>query len=179
MAAAVFLYYSDYQGSRYTLGPGSEDSAAARPVLWSAGLNIAMHHPFLGVGHDSFLELSPEYASSSPAPTGGEGEGSVLGVYTPHNDFLNIWLSFGAVALFFYLAIIVLSVKNFVEAYFQTSDSFLKGVALGGMGAVIAFETNSFFHNFFDSTLTLWLLAGLSLAVVKLVHLKPTRGTAW
>jgi O-antigen ligase len=179
MAAAAFLYYSDYQGSRYTLGPGSEDSAAARPVLWSAGLNIAMDHPFLGVGHDSFLELSPEYASGDAASTSSEGEVSVLGVYTPHNDFLNIWLSFGAVALFFYLAIIVLSVKNFVEAYFQTSDSFLKGVALGGMGAVIAFETNSFFHNFFDSTLTLWLLAGLSLAVVKLVHLKPARETSW
>jgi O-antigen ligase len=179
MAAAAFLYYSDYQGSRYTLGPGSEDSAAARPVLWSAGLNIAMDHPFLGVGHDSFLQLSPEYASGDAASTSSEGEVSVLGVYTPHNDFLNIWLSFGAVALFFYLAIIVLSVKNFVEAYFQTSDSFLKGVALGGIGAVVAFETNSFFHNYFDSTLTLWLLAGLSLAVVKLVHLKPARETAW
>ena len=179
MAVAAFLYYSDYQGSRYTLGPGSEESAAARPVLWSAGLNIAMDHPFLGVGHNSFLELSPEYASSSPAPTGTE-EVSVLGVYTPHNDFLNIWLSFGAAALFFYLAIVVLSVKNFVEAFFRASDSFLKGVALGGMGAMIAFETNSFFHNFFDSTLTLWLLAGLSLAVVKLVNLQKKReGPQW
>ncbi|MDP2675111.1 MAG: O-antigen ligase family protein [Dehalococcoidia bacterium] len=178
MAGAIFLYYSDYQGSRYTLGPGSESSAAARPVLWSAGLNIAMDHPFLGVGHNSFLELSPEYASANPAPTGTEAK-SVLGVYTPHNDFLNVWLSFGAAALFFYLAIIVLSVKNFVEAYFQTSDSFLKGVAIGGMGALLAFETNSFFHNFFDSTLTLWLLAGLSLAVVKLVNLKPTGEPQW
>ena len=75
MAAAIFLYYSDYQGSRYTLGPGSEDSAAARPVLWSVGLNIAMDHPFLGVGHNAFLELSPEYASSDALPDGQQGEG--------------------------------------------------------------------------------------------------------
>jgi len=176
MAAAAFLYYSDYQGSRYTLGPGSEDSAAARPVLWSAGLNIAMDHPFLGVGHNAFLELSPEYASSAePA----DGEGSVLGVYTPHNDFLNVWLSFGIVALILYLTVIVLSVKNFVEAYFRASDSLLKGVALGGMAAMIAFEASSFFHNYFDSTLTLWLLAGLSLAVVKLANLKPRGEPTW
>jgi hypothetical protein len=47
------------------------------------------------------------------------------------------------------------------------------------MGAVIAFETNSFFHNFFDSTLTLWLLAGLSLAVVKLVNLQKREEPQW
>ena len=59
---------------------------------------------------------------------------------------------------------------NFVRAAYGFSEPLLKGIALGSLGALVAYAVNSFFHNFFDSTLTLWLLIGLSLALVKLSH---------
>jgi hypothetical protein len=68
----------------------------------------------------------------------------------------------------------VLTIKNYVEAFSQTSEPLLKGFALGGLGAVLAFGVNSFFHNLFDSTLLIWLLAGLSLALTKLVFSNPS-----
>jgi hypothetical protein len=43
---------------------------------------------------------------------------------------------------------------------------------------VLAFGANSFFHNLFDSTLTIWLMAGLSLAFTKIVIAESSAVTA-
>jgi hypothetical protein len=170
VAAVVFLYYSDLQGNRYTLDASSDDSAATRPVLWEAGMNIAMDNPILGVGHNKFLELAPSYASTiDKSLLERQGAGSALGQFEPHNDFINVWLSFGTGALFLYIWLFVLSIKNYFEVFFKTAEPLLKGLALGGVGAVVAFAANSFFHNLFDSTLTVWLMAGISLALSKVV----------
>ena len=176
LAGAVFLYWSDAQNNRYTQDASSDSSAATRPVLWEAGLNIALDHPYLGVGHDKFLEVSPDYASRiGRSALERQGAASALGRYQPHNDFLNVWLSWGTGALVLYLALFVLSIQNYLEVFFRTTEPLLKGLALGGIGAVLAFGANSFFHNLFDSTLTLWLLAGLSLALAKLVLAGPAQ----
>jgi O-antigen ligase len=178
-AGAAFFYYSDLQSNRYTLDANSDDSAATRPVLWEVGLNIALDNPILGVGHDKFLELSPEYASRiDRSLLDRQGAGSALGQYQPHNDFLNVWLSFGTGALVLYVGLFLLSIKNYLEAFFRTTEPLVKGLALGGMGAVLAFGANSFFHNLFDSTLTIWLLAGISLALSNLVMAESSAVTA-
>jgi O-antigen ligase len=170
VVGAGFLYWSDLQNNRYTQDVSTDSSAATRPVLWEAGLNIALDHPILGVGHYKFRELSPQYISRIDRSLLERQEAfTALGVFEPHNDFINVWLSFGTGALALYLALFVLSIKNYLEAFSRTSEPLLKGLALGGMGAVLAFGTNSFFHNLFDSTLTVWLLAGLSLALSKVV----------
>ena len=172
-----FFYYSDAQSNRYTADASRDSSAATRPVLWEAALDIALDNPILGVGHDKFLELSPAYASKiDRSLLERQGAGSALGRYQPHNDYLNVWLSWGTGALVLYLWLFVLTIKNYVEAFFRTDEPLLKGLALGGLGAVLAFGVNSFFHNLFDSTLIIWLLAGLSLALTKLVMTDPSLG---
>jgi O-antigen ligase len=174
LVGGAFFYYSDAQSNRYT--SNSDSSAATRPVLWSAALDIALGHPYLGVGHNKFLELSPEYASRiDRSLLERKDAGSALGHYEPHNDYLNVWLSFGTGGLVLYLALFVLSAKNYLEAFFWTNEPLLKGLALGGLGALLAFGVNSAFHNLFDSTLTVWLLAGFSLALTKLVMAGPSR----
>jgi hypothetical protein len=176
LAGGALLYYSDAQSNRYTQTASSDPSAASRPVLWEAGLNIALDNPILGVGHNKFLELSPEYASRiDRSLLERQDAGNVLGHFQPHNDYLNVWLSFGTGALVLYLALFVLSAKNYLEVFFRTTEPLLKGLALGGLGALLAFGVNSAFHNLFDSTLTVWLLAGFSLALTKLVMAEPSR----
>jgi O-antigen ligase len=181
LGAGLFLYWSDMQGNRYTLTSSNDSSAAARSVLWDVGLQMALDHPFLGVGHDKFLELSPEYAPRVNKETlERQGAGSALGKYTPHNDYLNVWLSFGTGALIVYLALFILACQNYIDAYFASQDDLVKGLSLGGLGALLAFGVNAFFHNLFDSTLTIWLLAGLSLAIAKVVSAEASRrGRAW
>lgn len=175
LVGGAFWYWSERTGNRYTLGPESDDSAATRPVLWSAALNIAMDNPVLGVGHDSFLELSPQYADRiDPDLLERQDAGRALGTYTPHNDFLNVWLSFGTPALFAYLALIWYSASNLTWAYRTFADPALQALSLGCFGALIAFSANSLFHNFFDSTLLLWILAGLSIALANLAAREQT-----
>ena len=171
----LFWAWSSHAGNRYAAT--DDDSASARPVLWSASFDIVKDHPLIGVGHDKFLELSPQYAGEDqvveePLIENVLDPNDVLGRFAPHNDYLNVWLSWGTFALAAYLAILVATLINLKDAFYQLRDPFLKGIALGGLGALIAFCSNSFFHNFFDSTLTIWILAGLSLAMIKLAALE-------
>ena len=180
----AFWAWSAHAGNRYSLS--DDDSAAARPVLWSASFDIVKDHPVIGVGHDKFLELSPQYADQDqvieePLIENVADPNDVLGRFAPHNDYLNVWLSWGTFALAAYLAILLVTLLNLKDAFYQLLDPFLRGIALGGFGVLIAFCANSFFHNFFDSTLTIWVLAGLSLAMIKLAALERQAETeaAW
>jgi O-antigen ligase len=169
IAALGFWYWADLAGSRYALGPESDSSAATRPVLWNAAFNIALDHPILGIGHgEAFQELSPEYAGTiDPALLARQNAGDALGQFAPHNDFLTVWVSFGTVALLFYLLLLGYLWNNFWSASRRLRDPMLRGIALGGLGALVAYVANSLFHNLLDSTLTLWLLAGLSVGMVR------------
>lgn len=169
IGGGAFMFWTGRQGNRYSLSASEDDSAATRPVLWTAALNIAIDNPILGVGHHAFLDLSPEYAGRiDRGLLEQQGAGEALGTYTPHNDFLNVWLSFGTFAFVLYLAVMWFSAGNFIYAYKEFPDPLLQGLSLGCLGALIATQTNAFFHNFFDSSVSLWMLAGFSLALATL-----------
>lgn len=171
VAAGIGIWYAGHSNSRYAFNASDSGSAAIRPVLWSAALNMSLDHPLLGVGYRRFLELAPQYESViTPSLLQNHDAGTALGTYDPHNDYLNVWASFGTGAMLLYVAIIVQVGMNFTSAFRRSVDPFLRGLALGGLAALVAFAINSLFHNLIESTLTVWLLAGLSLAVLKLVH---------
>ncbi len=174
LVAGGFLFWADQSGSRYTAGPDSEGSAAARPVLWTAALNMAMDHPVLGVGYDQFKELSPSYANTiAKATLDRQGAGTILGKESPHNDFLNAWVSFGTGGLVLYVLMMLFIARNLLHALGRFRDPLMKGIALGCFGALVAFAVNSSFHNLFTSALSFWILAGVSLALTKLAEREP------
>lgn len=173
IAGVGFWYWANQTGSRYGLGPENDASAAARPVLWNAALAMAVDHPVLGVGYDKFQELSPEYANIvDPALLERQDAGSILGREDPHNDFLNVWASYGTGALVLYLLFLAFTAGNFLSVARDAPDPVLRGIALGCFGALVAFGVNSFFHNLLTSALTLWILAGVSIALVKVALLE-------
>ncbi|MCI0776628.1 MAG: O-antigen ligase family protein [Chloroflexi bacterium] len=179
LVAGGFLFWADQSGSRYTVGPDSDGSAAARPVLWSAALNMAMDHPVLGVGYDQFKELSPSYANNiGKALLDRQNAGTILGRASPHNDFLSAWVSFGTGGLMLYVLMMWFTARNFLHALWRFRDPLMKGIALGCFGALIAFAVNSSFHNLFTSALTFWILAGASLALTKLAEREPAHEAA-
>ncbi len=169
VGALVFWYQAASSENRYS---GEEDggSAAARPVLWSAAVQIALDYPILGIGYDQFVRISPRYVEPETPTSPGEQTTGVLGRYEPHNDFLDVWSAFGTAAFVFYILLYLQSGYNYLLALRTFSEPLLKGIALGGMGALVAFAVNSLFHNLFGSTLTLWILAGFSLALVKVAE---------
>lgn len=174
LLAVGIWYWSDMRTNRYSAAADDNGSAQARPVLWSVGMNIAIDNPWLGVGHDQFLKLSPEYSRTIPTDLAATDEAkAVIGVYTPHNDLLNIWLSWGFFALVLYVLFSILIGKAFIDTFLASPDPFLRGLAIGGFGALIGFQVNSLFHNFFDSTLTIWVLGGFALVLLKLGPYAP------
>jgi O-antigen ligase len=167
--AGGFWYWTDMKATRYTLTAANDDSAAARPVLWTLGLDIAYDHPWLGVGHDAFLKLSPAYAKDvSQSLLDNQNAGDVVGKDAPHNDLINVWLSWGFFALVIYVVFTLLILKNFYETFVHARDPLLRGLALGGIGALLGYEVNSQFHNMLDSTLSLWIIGGFSLVMLKM-----------
>lgn len=164
-AGLIFVLLSGRAGTRY-LGGDIDGSAAARPVLWSAAARLALDHPLAGVGFGRFQEVSAEYAGG-PAPTPAHAtlETKVLGRFDPHNDLLNVWVSFGTGALVLYGLLLVRIGACFTAAARGLSDPLLRGFAVGGFGCLTAFVLSSMFHNLVDSTLTLWLLAGLAVVL--------------
>lgn len=166
--AGGFWFWADASGSRYSLGPETDTSAAARPVLWSAGLQMALDNPLVGVGVDQFKEQASQYARSIDSGVLDSYEvGYVLGSLSPHNDYLNVWLSFGIAGLALYGILIVFTAANFVSVARSAHDPLLRGIAVGCLGALAAFAVNSFFHNLLTSAVTFWVLAGFSLALTK------------
>lgn len=169
IAGVAFFYSAGVTASRYSQGFTAEESAASRLVLWQSGLSIARDHPLIGIGHERYSEVSLEHLSAvDPRFAEMQGAGRALGQYEPHNDFINVWLSFGTPALVAFLWLIAAVFRNFTESYRQSSSRFLKGFALGGGAALTAWCVNAATHNVMDSLFTLWIIAGLSIAVAKL-----------
>ncbi|MEX0683793.1 MAG: hypothetical protein WD904_02210 [Dehalococcoidia bacterium] len=43
----------------------------------------------------------------------------------------------------------------------------IRGLGMGGLAALVAYETNSLFHNFFEGSLAFWIIAGFSLVLLR------------
>jgi len=85
-----------------------------------------------------------------------------------HNDFLNMWVSYGTLALLLYLWLYVAILRNFINSYRSSKNQFIRGLSVGLAAALIAYAVNAFYHNLMDTIPLLWILAGFSLAVAKL-----------
>ncbi len=163
----VFLGYINLTSNRYSQGFAEESSAAGRLVLWQAGVMIALDHPIFGIGGGRFVEISELY-SSEVETSEVVGVGEVLGKEEAHNDFIRVWVSYGTPALLAYLWVFFNLFRNFYRGYRRSTEPFLKALAIGGFAALMAYIVNAFTHNLMDSVPLLWILAGFSIAILKL-----------
>jgi O-antigen ligase len=151
-----------------------EGSTISRKIAWQAGIQIAMDYPILGIGGNQFKVVSPRY-TTAVAPDLLEWEQeqywnfSTLGSTQPHNDYLNVWLSYGTPALLVFLWLLNVILRSFLNSARNTKDRFIRGLAFGMAAALITYAINAFYHNMLMTLPLLWILAGFSLAVGKLV----------
>ena len=166
----AFFVVISARPSRYSLvDPAKDDSLAGRPILWLISYNIAMDNFLLGIGDDRFKEESLEYRRViDPESLVNEKTLRGLGRYSPHNDFLTLWLSFGIFALLIYLLIVATSFINFLAIYRYGKDQLLVGLALGGAAAFAGYHVFAFTQNPFFSYTIIAIFAGLSAALLKL-----------
>lgn len=151
-------------GARYYRSAADDNSAASHEALFDVALKIALSNPILGIGHEHFEEVSAAYLGETPVSNGD----AAIGQERPHNDFLTVWLSWGIGALAAYLALFIGTVRNFLRAA-RSTDPLIRSVAIGCIGGIATYATNSAFHNYLDSSSLLWLYAGVSVAMARMV----------
>ena len=172
---AAFGLFVSTSNNRYSESFGDDASSSGRLVLWQAGINIALDHPVLGIGAYQFMDVSTEYASTiNPSFLENPGSGKALGRVAAHDDFITIWSSFGTVAMLAFLWVFVSIFRNFMESYRRSKSPFLRSISLGCVVALLALMVNMATHNVMDSTILLWIVAGFSIATVKIASSNGT-----
>ncbi len=188
--AYLVLRGSGVVEQRYYKGPQDDRSASSHLVFWQVGLAMALDNSVVGIGHEQFDALFGDYASDvevSPGqnlPKSGASDGGAdlsglrqKGAANPkagdtketktHNDFLNVWISWGFLAIVSYLAMFGGVLVNCAMAV-KSPDPLIRGLAAGCAGGLVAYGVHSAFHNALDSTAFLWMYAGLSVALASL-----------
>lgn len=161
-------------GSRFYRDASDDKSAASHEAAWQVGLALALEHPLFGIGHDNYAVYAPQYVDVVDEDLARIGGTATLeqGTAHPHNDFLNIWFSWGIMALIAHVLLYVGALANCVIAA-RSNDLLVRGIAVGTAGGLIAYGANSALHNYLDSTGYLWIYAGLSVALVRLAASRP------
>jgi O-antigen ligase len=171
-----FFVQTDILGKSYFSGRSETsqlESTVSRDILWQAAIGIALDYPVLGIGANQFIIVSPRYASSvDPSLIQWENNRywswQTLGTLEPHNDYLNVWVSYGTIALVIYIWLHFAILRNLGISFRKAKGPFLKGMSLGLAGALITWVANSFYHNITGTLPLLWMLAGFSMVLVKL-----------
>jgi O-antigen ligase len=172
LIAAPVLYVSlegtGLLGDRLYKGVEDDQSAASHLATIQVGFEIALDHWLTGIGHESFEESSTAYAGLIGG-LAGPNVRSRLGEAKVHNDYLNVWFSWGIAALIAYLAVFVGAMANCIVAT-RSRDWLVRGLAIGCAGGIIGYAVGSATHNYLDAGIVLWLLAGISAALVPLTE---------
>lgn len=166
------LLYLTLQGSgliggRLYAGVEDDPSAASHLATAQVGLELALDNWVTGIGHQSFEAESTAYAyaiTNVNARRVGRGR---LGEARVHNDFMNVWFSWGIVAAVAYLAVFVGAFVNFVVAA-RSRDWLVRGLAIGCAGGLATYAFASSFHNYLDASNVLWFYGGISAALARL-----------
>lgn len=151
-------------------------SAANRVALWEVGLAMILDNAVIGVGHEQFEELAMEYSDVVSEDVVAVGGAAAVGRDRPHNDFLNVWLSWGILGFAAYVALLLSTLVNCVKAM-RSKDVLIHGLAIGCAAGVVAYAVNSSFHNYLDSSIFMWIYAGLSVALARMAD--KSHRVAW
>ena len=139
-----------------------EGSTAWRLEVWREALGIIKDNPLVGIGKGSEAKLKES-----------------LGLYDKgrlppghfHSTPVQIAVWWGLLALIFYcsfMTIVVAETWRLIKKVKPRTEWQLLGIAIGGLGAVVAFNVSSIVHfNFGDGEVVMafWLLTGLVFAV--------------
>jgi hypothetical protein len=144
-----------------------EDSTQYRVEVWREALSLIKDHPLFGIGKGSEggNRLREKYALYN---------GGKLPPGHFHSTPIQIATWWGLPALGFYVTLMILfffKMWKSGQQYRAAKNGDAWGIALGGLGALVAFNISSLAHfNFGDGEVVMlfWLLTGLVFAVRRL-----------
>lgn len=157
-------------GERFATLTAPHEAATPRLLIWSGAWEMALQHPWLGIGLGTYYQAWPPFRDPSDQS---------LGFYV-HNDYLQLWIETGLPGLLLLLAVLLSATVMFVRYCRRADvDRFARSEAIGlwcGLAAVAA-------HSFVDFNfyiLSISLLAGLALGRLHqlMTQIAPIRSLA-
>jgi O-antigen ligase len=156
----------------------AETSTESREHLFRQSLILTAHHPLFGVGAGQFV-----VAENSLSMSQGRRKGNWLGT---HNSYLQVASETGVMGLFFFVSILILSLKKAHALYTATKDRpELKEICTQAEALFLSLLclaiTDMFIHAAY--TMLLPVLAGMTIALEYttrplLAQARPSRVTA-
>jgi hypothetical protein len=168
----VLLQGTGLIGERYEEELLTDKSAVSHLGMLQVGVEVALDNWLVGIGHEWFEQESNAYRDAVSGDVAQAGGAVSIGEGRVHNDFLNVWFSWGIVGLLSFLAVFVGAAIN-LHAAARSRDPLIRGLAAGCASGMVSFAVSSAFHNYLDSSAALWLYAGLSVALVRLAKELP------
>lgn len=151
--AAANLVLGGALGDRFATLAAPEQAVTPRLLIWSGAWQMALQHPWLGIGLGTYYQAWPPFRDPSDQS---------LGFYV-HNDYLQLWIETGLPGVLLLLVVLLAATAMFVRYCRRADvDRFARSEAIGlwcGLAAVAA-------HSFVDFNfyiLSISLLAGLAL----------------
>jgi putative inorganic carbon (HCO3(-)) transporter len=138
----------------------SESSNRDRLDLWTVGAAIALDHPLLGTGPDSYVLVFPQYRDRVLLPDRAAAMARFR-PESPHNVYLAIADGSGIPALIAYLAIIAACGASLLRAARRPLPRSTRLAMAGLAGAIVVhLVTDMFMTGEPSSTAIFWILLG-------------------
>jgi O-antigen ligase len=135
-----------------------------RISIYRNSVNMIAHHPFIGVGYNTFSKRYLEYKLPEPA------DATTSSTIYAHNNFLQIAGETGLLGLAAFFWILYNLFAYCIRLYRNVSDAYLKTVALGLSAGLFAFLVNGLAETslyYSRVAIIFWYCAGFILALKK------------
>jgi len=139
---------------------------ADRISIYRNTMNMIDHHPFIGVGVNTFSKNYFQYKLYEP-----EGAKTAPSMYA-HNHFLQMAGEIGLAGLLVFLVFLAVMFGVCIRIYSRLNDDYLKVLSLSLMGCMIAFLVNGLTETalyYSRVAMIFWYLIGFSLALGKFI----------
>lgn len=137
-----------------------------RISIYSNTVNMIKHHPFIGVGVNTFSKNYGKYKTES-----AEKYASTPDTIYSHNIYLQMAGETGLLGLAAFFLFLFLVFKNAWNTYFNLKNEFLRAVCLSLIACLFAFLVNGLTEtSLYNSRVAMifWYLIGISLSLKRL-----------
>lgn len=131
----IIIFISLYVGIGATLERFSPDELFSewRPLFWANTMEIFKDFPLVGSGLGTFASLYPDK----------DADGELVRLYHAHNDYLEYLSELGIIGIVFLFGGILYMLVNSFLVWRERRHPEVKGLALGGITAVICILIHS------------------------------------
>jgi len=146
---------------------------ADRLSIYRNTLNMISHHPFIGVGVNTFSQNYFKY--KLPEPEGAKTGDSMYA----HNNFLQMAGETGILSVIVFLFLLTVAFKNCARIYRRLEDDYLRVLVISLCGCMVAFLVNGLTETalyYSRVAMIFWFLMGFSLALDKFVPSRDASG---